>query len=191
MLLFFPSLNSKQLLFQHQPIEFFVWTDIKDINYIELWSNIHENKVWNAKKFISTSLQQWHSLTLPPNQYKPDKYEFTLRYYQNNKEIWYGTPDNNGILYIVPYLSTLPYLTLLSSPTINNTLQLVYQDKENNEPQLKSTIYKINTIPGQHCIPFYRITSLYSYMALVRKRYIYIKYIYVCTSLMNKYYIHI
>lgn len=159
-LLLFPALDSHLLKHPSQSAVFFVWTHLQ-VSGVALWTNLCASRTWHAVPLIAHSSSWFHlSLSLaslPPNQ----RYEYTLKYYQDGQEKWLGSVGENGAITIVAPPS-LPPSPLIASPHV--TLQA----RRRINDQTTRTTFKIDQ--GNHVIPLAKVSNMHSYMALARKR---------------------
>jgi hypothetical protein len=111
---------------------------------------------------ITHSSSSWFHLSLslaslPPNQ----RYEYTLKYYQDGQEKWLGSVGENGAITIVAPPSLPP------SPSIPSP-HVTLQAHRRINFQTTRTTFKIEK--GSHVIPLVKVSNMHSYMALARKR---------------------
>ncbi|KAI8096991.1 glycoside hydrolase superfamily [Halteromyces radiatus] len=154
-LLLFPTLQSHLLRTQTQVLWFFVWTDLT-LSSIQLWTNLHDKHTWHSEYF-SKANQGWYQLYLPL-LFSPGQYEYTLKYYQENTEHWLGSPQTNGIIFILPTQPPLQY------HHFTNQLRLIHQLNIGNSTLWIQTIDTVN-----HIIPLAQLDDIHTYLALARK----------------------
>ncbi|KAG2235893.1 hypothetical protein INT48_008196 [Thamnidium elegans] len=119
-LILYPGIHSRTITKQNNELIFCCQAEQEYT--IELWSNLTVQKNWIAFQF--TRLQDYH-LAISTQHLKPGDYEFTLRFKKGNEPwSWYGSPNKNGQVYIVPLLSVttpvMPQLFLMAEKVIES-----------------------------------------------------------------------
>lgn len=176
LLLLCPDLYTSQIIKQDQtkPLVFYCYAPSQSYDKIELWSNLSPQKQWTSFPF--TKLQHdnedamVYRLLVNVSHLQVDNYEFTLRYTTtstNDEWQWYGSPDQNGKICIVPNSRTT-----VAVPNFEETvpqLRLIHHHhatavdlKHFRTQQLHTTsngCFSLGAIPHQ----------IHSYVAIVRK----------------------